>query len=196
MLKLANDFYITSTQNNDSWKQSNLDREFTYDFRYKEFLIYLKISFEIIGYTKEDNIAIINFGYEVDIKRWLDRKQRFFYIADLDSINGKSTKKYLDSKDARELILRFIERTLAKYLKTVSPAIMIRGALNDIKTDLPRYKKFDILFFKFGYNKKEFDIKKYNSLYQISFDQQDDDKVFWVYCKNKNHFKQLKNVFK
>ena len=75
MLKLAKDFYITSTQNNDSWKQSKLDREFTYDFRYKEFLIYLKIAFEIIGYTKEDNIAIINFGYEVDIKRWLKENQ-------------------------------------------------------------------------------------------------------------------------
>ncbi len=36
--------------------------------------------FAIVGYTQEDNIAIVNFGYSVDIEKWTDKEQRFSYI--------------------------------------------------------------------------------------------------------------------
>jgi len=197
MLKLSQDFYITSSKDRSYWNDTKLDRDYEYDFRYKEFKVELKINFKIVGYTYEDNMAIINFGYDVDVEKWSDREQGFSYIEGLDSQNGKSTKKYFNSQEARELLLRFIERKIDTYLKTVSPAIIIRGALSDIQVNLTRYKRLDAQFFKYGYHKKEFDIKNSDSLYQISSGKkEEDDKVIWVYCKNESHFKKLENVFK
>ena len=197
MLKLSQDFYITSAKDRSYWNDTKLDRDYEYDFRYKEFKVELKINFKIVGYTYEDNMAIINFGYDVDVEKWSDREQGFSYIEGLDSQNGKSTKKYFNSQEARELLLRFIERKIDTYLKTVSPAIIIRGALSDIQVNLTRYKRLDAQFFKHGYHKKEFDIKNSDSLYQISSGKkEEDDKVIWVYCKNESHFKKLENVFK
>ena len=197
MLKLSKDFYITSIDTKNRWNESKLNKDCEYNFRYKNFKVELKIAFEIVGYTYEDNMAVINFGYDVDIEKWSDKEQSFSYIDDLDSQNGKSTKKYLDSPEARELLVRFIERNIDKYLKTISSAIIIRGVLSDIKVNLPRYKRFDLPFSDEGYHKKEFDIKKSDSLYQICTGKKvKDDKVIWVYCKNKSHFNKLENVFK
>ena len=198
MLTLAKDFYITSIESREYYRnESKLNKKYTHYFRYKNFRITLSVSFDIIGYTAEENIAIVNFGYDVDVERWSNRKQRFDYIQDLDSQNGKSTKKYFDSPEARDLILRFIERSIDKYLRTISPAIIIRGALSEISLNLPRYKRLDAPFFAYGYHKKAFDIKQSDALYKISAGEKgEEDKVIWVYCKKEAHFKQLDNVFK
>jgi len=198
MLTLAKDFYITSIKNHEYYRNKpRLNKEYKYYFRYKNFQITLSVSFDIIGYTAEENIAIVNFGYDVDVEQWSNRKQRFCYIPDLDSQNGKSTKKYFDSPQARELILRFIERAIYKYLRTISPAIIIRSALSEISLNLPRYKRLDAPFFAYGYHKKTFDIKQSDALYKISAGEKgEEDKVIWVYCKKEPHFKQLDNVFK
>ena len=197
MLKLSPNFYITSIDNQNRWNSSKLEQEYKYNFRYKEFQVELTTMFTIIGYTQKDNIAIINFGYSVGIERWSDKAQRFCYIDDMEEEDGRVTKKYLDSQEARELILRFIEKRVDSYLFSISPAIIIRGALSDIKVNLPRYKRLDLPFFKHSYHKKEFDIKESDSLYEIAAGRKsDDDKVIWAYCKDESHFKKLEDVFK
>ena len=197
MLQLSKEFFITSIKECYKWKSSILEQEYIYTFRYKNFKIELEIQFLIMGYTKIDNMAIINFGYIVDIEKWSDREQSFSHISDLDSTDGKSTKSYLDSQEARELLIRFIERRIDKYLNTVKPAILIRGALSEIKVNLPRYKRLDKLFFNYKYHKKELDINSSNSLYEISAGEKaNDDKVIWVYSQDEKNFKKLNEVIK
>jgi len=62
MLKLAKDFYITAINKRFGYRNSSLEEEYLYTFIYKEYQIELNTEFKIIGYTKEDNIAIVNFG--------------------------------------------------------------------------------------------------------------------------------------
>lgn len=194
MLKLATDFYITSIENQNYFSNSKLEKGKTYRFKYKEYKIELETQFKIIGYTKEDNIAIINFGYTVDVEKWSNRLLRYEWINGLDNENGLDTKKYFDSKEARKLVLQFIEKMIDKYLKSIAPAIIIRGAHSEIKINLPRYKRFDKQFIQNGYEKKVFNIKEYDSLYQITGNKEDTDKVIWTYSKNANHFEKLLNV--
>ncbi len=104
MLKLSKEFYITSIVKFNRWNNSKLNEEYIYYFRYKKFQIKLAVIFTIMGHTDEDNIAIVNFGYSTDIEKWSDREQDFCYIRDLDKTDGRSTKKYLDSAKAREVI--------------------------------------------------------------------------------------------
>ena len=197
MLQLSKNFYITAIEPKNTWNSSLLEQEYEYTFRYKNFKIELSIQFEIIGYTKKDNIAIINFGYSVDIEKWSNKEQYFLSIEDVDSIDGKSTKKYLDSQDAREILLRFIEKRIDKYLQSVTPTIMIRGALSEIKVSIPRYKRLDTQFFNHQYHKKEFDVKSADALYKISAGiKSDEDKVIWAYSQNDTHFEKLSEVFK
>ena len=197
MLKLSPNFYITSIDTKNRWNSSKLEQEYKYNFRYKEFQVELTTMFTIIGHTQKDNIAIINFGYAVGIERWSDKAQRFCYIDETEEEDGRVTKRYLDSQEARELILRFIEKRVDSYLSNISPAIIVRGALSDIKVNLPRYKRLDAQLFKHDYHKKEFDIKQSDSLYKIAAGRKsDDDKVIWVYCKDERHFKKLEDVFK
>jgi len=196
VLTLANNFYITSIDQNNYWSESKLHEKTTYNFRYKEYQVELTTAFTIVGYTQEDNIAIINFGYMVDIEKWSNREQRFCYIDDLDSQNGKSTKQYLNSTEARSILLKFITKRVDNYLKNITPAIIIRGAISNIKANLPRYTKLDELFFKYNYHKIEFDITKADSLYQITVGKKDDDRLIWAYSKKKEHFDKLSDVFK
>jgi len=196
MLTLANNFYITSIDKNNYWSESKLHEKTTYNFRYKEYQVELTTAFSIVGYTQEDNIAIINFGYLVDIEKWSNREQRFCDIDDLDSQNGKSTKQYLDSTEARTITLKFIIKRLDNYLKNITPAIIIRGAISNIKANLLRYTKLDELFFQYNYHKVEFDITKADSLYQITVGKKDDDRLIWGYSKKKEHFDKLNDVFK
>ena len=67
MLQLAEDFYLVSIRNTNSWCESKIDSKLTYVFRYKNYKVELSPSFTLLGFTKEDNIAILNFGYIVDI---------------------------------------------------------------------------------------------------------------------------------
>jgi len=191
MLKLAKDFYIVRIVKN---RDNNLNKRYEYFFRYKNYRVELEVEFLIVGYTKEDNSAIVNFGYTVDIERWSNRLQRFKWINDLDNQNGKSTKKYLDSQVARELVLRFVERALKEYLKKVSPAILIRGAHSELKVNLPRYKRLDKIFFEQNYKKRELDIKEYKSLYETAYTPKKDDKVIWAYSKKDYLLDQLSEV--
>ena len=196
MLKLAKDFYITKIDRDSGYGNSSLEKEQLYTFVYKKYRVELHMEFKIIGYTKENNIAIINFGYTVDIDRWSNKDQRYCFINDLDEADGKSTKKYFDSKDAREILLRFVERFIQSYLDKVSPSIIVRGALSEIKLNLPRYKRFDKLFCK-HYTKKEFDIDKYDSLYKICGNYKEEkNKTIWVYGKKESHLVQLEEVVK
>ena len=196
MLKLAKDFYITSYKSNSSyWLETSLDKEYEYVFRYKNYKVETSIQYKVIGHTKESNIAIVNFGYKVDIEKWSDKEQTFTFIEDLDDEDGKSTKKYFDSKKAREIVLRFIERTIKKYLKQKEPAIVIRGALSDVKVNLPRYKRLDRHFLEQNYIKKEFLAQTLNSLYKICINKEDDiDKYIWVYCKKEIFLEELRDV--
>ena len=196
MLKLSKDFYITSIDNFSHFISSGFDSEYHYHFRYKDFKVVLTVSFKLIGHTVEDNNAIVNFGYSVDIQKWSDIEQDFCYIRDLDNADGRSTKKYLDSAEAREIILRFVEKRIDKYLRKVSPAIIIRGPLSNFKSNLPRYKRLDLPYANHGYHKKELDIKKYDSLYQISFRYGEDNKVIWAYSKKMELFEKLEKVIK
>ena len=196
MLKLAKDFYITSINREYGYNKSSLEKMYLSTFIYKQYKIELDMEFKIIGYTKEDNIAIINFGYTVDIEEWSNKDQNYNSLYDLDEADGKSTKKYLDSKDAREILLRFVERFIENYINKVSPAIILRGALSEIKLNLPRYKRLDKFFCK-DYVKQEFDINKYNSLYKICGNYKaDENKTIWVYAKKESHLLQLEEVVK
>jgi len=202
MLKLAKDFYIISVFSTDSFaniylprfKRYKYSRFYTYRFLYKNYQIVLDISFCQYGYIKDSNLAIINFGYAVYIKKWSNKKQDYYFIDDVDYESGKSTKRYLDSQEARELILRFIEKRIDKYLKRVSPPILIRGAMDEVKINLPRYKRLDKQFFKHGYIKKEFDVKRSQSLYNLITEKSDDDKEIWVYSKDEALFNRLDEV--
>ena len=196
MLKLAKDFYITAYQKRKNFFQDNfLEQSYEYTFRYKEYTLDLNINFGLAGHTKEDNIAIINFGYNLDIEKWSNKKQRFQYIADVDSANGKSTKKYFDNIEAREIVLRFVEKCIDKYIKKYNPAIIVRGALSNIKINLPRYKRLDKKFFKYNYIKNVYSIDSSKSLYKICANNDDtDNKEIWVYCKKEWYFKQLDDV--
>ncbi len=195
MLRLAEDFYLVSIENNSHWCDAKIEGKFTYFFRYKNYKLELSPSFNLLGYTKEDNIAILNFGYTLDIRKWSDKGQSFHYIPNLNNQDGSSTKQYFDSPEARELILRFIEKFIRRYLSKTSPAIIIRGALSDIKTKLPRYKRFDKHFLDHGYIKIELDITTADSLYKITVGKDKEDKEIWVYCKKESHFQQLSEVF-
>ena len=196
MLKLADDFYITSIEKELFCVESCfLTRTRTYNFRYKNYKIELSIGFSIKGYTKEDNIAIINFGYDLNIIKWSDRAQRFQRIIGLNTQNGKSTKQYFDSKEARAIVLKIIQKNLDKYLRSTNAAIISRGAFNDTQLNLPRYKQLDDIFFRYGYFKKEFDVSKMKSLYEIvGGPKHKDDRVMWLYTKKPLFFQQLEHV--
>lgn len=192
MLKLAENFFITSVFERGRYA---LSTQKMYKFRYKNYCLELDIQFEMLSVTKKSNIAIINFGYTLDIREWSDRKMKYIYINDLDTQDGRSTKRYFDSKKGRELVLRFIEKTLLKYLKTVQPALLIRGALSDIKTNLPRYKRFDKCFLENGYKKRSIQAKDYKSLHKITSNYREKDaNIIWAYAKKKKYFKELKSV--
>lgn len=195
MLKLSDDFYIVCIKNRDKYKESKLNKYYIYEFRYKDYLLSLDVSFEIVGYTREDNIAILNFGYLIDIEKWSNREQRFKWIVDLDSQCGKSTKKYLDSKEAREIIFRFVERSIKKFIKFASPSIIINGTHNKIKANLPKYKRLDSCFLQYKYIKQKLNKLENKSLYEI-IEKQDDDPVIWAYYKKEHYLVQLKDVFK
>ncbi len=196
MLKLLDDFFITKIKPKTGWSDSKLNQTDEYYFIYKDFLLELKIQFEIIGYTAEANIAIVNFGYILDIKKWSSRDQRHKWIEELDEQSGKSTKQYFDNVEARKLLLQFIEKSISKYLKNVKPAVVIRGAHNDIKVHLQRYQQLDKAFFENNYIKKEYDIKEVSSLYEITLAKKDDDTVVWTYSKTELFLNQLVDVFK
>jgi len=197
MLKLADNFYITSINNYKGLSNRlKLIEDKEYTFVYKNYKIQLMIEFQRVGYTREDNIAIINFGYAVDIDKWSNRRQSFEWIEYLDKQDGSSTKKYFDSTDARKIVLCFIEKTIDKYLKKISPAIVIRGALSDIKINLPRYKRLDKQFIKNSYTKQELSIDKFDSLYKLTSPKEKDDKVIWAYSKKVKLLQQLADVFK
>ena len=193
MLKLTEDFFIVSIEKYN-WNNTKIENKKTYTFRYKSYKIELTPSFSVLGYTKEDNIVILNFGYVVDIEKWSDKDQCFRYIRGFDNQDGSSTKKYLDSQEARELILRFLERYINRYLKNINPSIVIRGALSEIKIKLPRYARMDQQFFSNNYHKKEIDITTDDSLYQITMAKDEADKAIWVYCKKESYFEQLQEV--
>jgi len=194
MLKLTKDFYITSIDYNYGWRDDVFSKRNRFSFRYKEYKVELIVSFSLIGFTKEDNLPIINFGYKLNIEKWSNKIQDWIWIDDVDGENGESTKKYFDSKEAREIVLRFIERAIQKYLKKNHPAIIKRGALNEIKLNLPRYKRFDKIFYQY-YIKKEFDVNQYNSLYKLCGNyKKDESKTIWVYGKKEWYFEQLNEV--
>jgi hypothetical protein len=196
MLKLAKDFYITSIDYDYAWNSHVFDKEIRFCFRYKNYKVELIVSFSSRGITKEDNLPIINFGYGVTIQKWSNKAQDWQLLDDVDELNGKSTKKYFDSKEAREIVLRFVERAIQKYLKKNHPAIIIRGALSEIKLNLPRYKRLDKIFSQY-YTKKEFDINRYDSLYHLCINyKKDENKVIWAYCKKEWYFDQLNEVIK
>ena len=65
MIQLAKDFYIVSIEKNN-WTNSRLENNTTYTFKYKNYKLELRPSFDILGYTKEDNMAILNFGYVLE----------------------------------------------------------------------------------------------------------------------------------
>ncbi len=196
MLRLANDFYITSIDRSKYiFEDSLLIQSKNYTFRYKEYKIDVEIKFTIIGHIKEDTVSIVNFVYDLDIRRWSNKEQKFKYF-DLDNKNGQDTKKYFDSKEARELVLRFIERDVDKYLQKTSPAIIVRGPLSELDMKLPRFKRFDAQFEKHNYIKRELDINEYDSLYNLIYDPKEDAKVFWVYCKKESSFDKLNTAFK
>lgn len=195
MLKLLDNFYITKIESNMRWSSSKLNRTSEYKFLYKDFWIELDVQFEILGYTAEANIAIVNFGYIIDVRKWSNRSQEYKWIDDLDKNSGKSTKQYFDNIDARKLVVRFIEKSIGKYLKNVGPAIVLRGAHNELKINLPRYHQLDKPFFDNGYYKKECDIKEFSSLYEITNSKKEDDAVMWVYSKNESYLSQLIEVF-
>jgi len=190
MLKLIEDFYIISIERN--WNGSILENKTTYTFRYKNYKIELIASFIIIAYTKEDQIAIINFGYVVDIEKWSNRKQCFEHIPGLKNKNGCSTKKYLDSSEAREIILKFLERFIDKYLGQIKPSIVIRGLFTNINTKLPRYTRFDTPFFDHGYIKEEFDFTIADSLFRSV--KAKEDKELWIYCKKESYYELLSQI--
>ena len=196
MLKLLENFHITKIRINTQWNRSKLNQANEHNFVYKNFLISLETQFQVIGYTAQDNMAIVNFGYSVEIKKWSNRDQQYQWIPDLDEQSGRSTKQYFDDKEARKLLVRFIEKTIFKYLRDVTPAIIIRGALSDIKVELPRYTQLDANFFNAGYKKRVYNIKEFDSLYKITHNPKDDDVVVWAYSKNENHFDQLVDVYK
>lgn len=59
MLTLAKDFYITSIESREYYRnESKLNKKYTHYLRYKNFRITLSVSFDIIGYTAEENMVI------------------------------------------------------------------------------------------------------------------------------------------
>ena len=72
MIQLAKDFYIVSIEKNN-WTNSRLENNTTYTFKYKNYKLELRPSFDILGYTKEDNMAILNFGYVLEMEKWSNR---------------------------------------------------------------------------------------------------------------------------
>ena len=193
MLKLLDDFYITKYWA-DCYRRQPLDVRYNHEFRYKNYKIELCSSFSVIGYTKEKNMAILNFGYSVDVRRWSNREQSFEMLYDVDEQDGKSTKKYFDSPEAREFVLRFVEKSIEKYLDNISPAIVIRGAHSKIKTKLPRYKRLDRGFLERGYTKRVININDNKMLYNITLNREDSDSEIWVYCKKESFFNELIDI--
>ena len=189
MLKLAKDFYLISIFKNN---HSNLKKVYYYKFMYKNYQIALNIRFYIDEYTKDSNIPIIIFTYTVYIKKWSNKYQDFYYIHDMDFSCGKSTKRYLDSREARELILRFVEKRVDKYLNLVSPSIFIRSLSSEKQIILPRYKRLDKQFFKNGYFKKEFYVDTSESFYDIVDEKSDE--VIWVYSKDEALLDRLEKL--
>lgn len=193
MLKLANKFYITSIK---KYNVNKIDKSCEYIFKYKNFRVILKIYFTILGFSDASNIAIVNFGYLVDVEKFSNRLMRYVFIEDLDKNDGQSTKKYFDSKETREILVKFIEKNLSNYLANSAPTLLIRGTLSDIKANLPRYKRLDIPFFKNNYKKIVLKTNIYKSLHDITPNKDDKKgKVIWAYAKDEKYFKELENVF-
>jgi hypothetical protein len=195
MLRLAKDFYIANIDKSSGYTRDPFAREYEYRFVYKKYKVELTTQFSICGYTKKDNTPIINFGYSINIERFCNRHLYYTYIDDLDRSNGKSTKKYFDSKEAREIVLKFVDRFIDRYLQDVSPCIIIRGAMSQIKTNLPRYKRFDKHFDKYNYKKTTMHISECDDLYSITYNKTVEDKEIWVYTKKRKHIKRLKDIY-
>lgn len=126
------------------------------------------LEFRIVGFTDYSNTAIINFGYMVYISKYSNKNMGCYYVGGIDNKSGKSTKKYFGSKKAREIVVKFIEKSLYKYLKKSKPTLIIFGALSHTEANLPRYKRLEMPFLANGYRKKILEANKYKSLHQIT----------------------------
>jgi len=195
MLTLLKDFKIVSIDNDD-YKKTKLEKFKNYLFMYKKHKIELSVSFSVLGFTKKDNIAILNFGYSVNVLEWVQEKND--YEDQLLNLipDSSRTKEYIDSKEARELIVRFVEKSVDEYLKKVSPAIVIRGALTEEQINLQRYKRLDTFFLKYGYQKKIFTVSENKSLYSIAATKYSGAKYIWAYSKNPSYLDQLNDVMR
>lgn len=193
MLKLAENFYMSSI-----WvrEKNGLNLKKDYNFIYKNYNIILQIDFCMLAVTRKSNIAIVNFGYSVDVRKWSNRHLRYVYVDDLDEQDGRSTKKYFDDKTAREIVVRTLEKNMSNYLIKVKPCILIRGAFSDIKASLPRYKRFDKIFFENNYQKTELNTKDYESLHKVTLNKNDETcKLIWAYAKDNKNLLELRDVY-
>jgi hypothetical protein len=192
MLTLSKDFQIVSIEkSHDSLKRLEQSKIYTFLNNNKQLKIKLEIEYSIIGYTKKTNSAIINFGYTVDIEKYNKKKIRWEYLY-IDNESGKDTKEYFSDKMARSLIVKFIKRNMTQYIKRIEPYILFRGAFNEIKPTLKRYKDIDNIIIENGYLKKELLVKENDKLYKKSYNLNVDNVIMWLYSKDKKVLKEIK----
>lgn len=196
-------FSIRSIDKNWEYEQNKLtlERRFKYKFMIEHTInktmheILLNISFSPNGYTTNTNILIVNFGYDVEIRKWSNRTCEFEWCQ-IDSDNGKGNKHIL-IPETRIIINKFVQHFMKKYLQEINPRIIYRGVLNNFKTKSKRYLDLDNVLYSFNYEKQIFLASKNKSLSDIAcVRKKKEDTKIWCYSKYTQDFKELKSVVK
>ncbi len=176
MLKLSQDLSILSIR--PRWGNSVSMYEYIYVFKYKEIFLELEVQLSKLGYSNEDKVLIINFGYSLNFYKENCKELNFELISNYGEDDGRATKEHLDGKEAREIVRRFIKKRLELYLKNIFPAIVVRGPLNDKKASLPRYQELDEAFWEYGYKKRVFALNELGNVQECHHLIREGDRYF------------------
>lgn len=153
-----------------------------YNFIYKRFLCAtLNITYKPLAYTNNYKIPLTNFGYGLSIEKWDNRKKIYNWVEETE--DGRTTAKYIDSKESRNIILKFVYKNIQHYLTNKRPPILVRGAMTPEKEKLKRYWDIDEIILRMGYEKFIFTYEEATNFTDF-FSPFPKDSQFWIYVKD------------
>lgn len=168
-----------------------------YTFIYKKFLCTtLNIGYSLLAYTNNYKIPLTNFGYDISIEKWDNRRKTYGWAGRMndDCEDGELTAKYIDSKESRKIILKFVYKNIQHYLTNKRPPILVRGAMTPEKEKLKRYWDIDAIILRMGYEKLIFTYEEATNFTDF-FSSFRKDSQFWIYVKDDFIKKELLESF-
>jgi len=137
MYKVADGVYLSKIE---SIRDGQLSTNACYEFFSEGVMFRIDLGFEVIGHTRLDTIAVVEFEYEVH-----------------------SADKHLYSKIPNKILCNCLETSIASYLQKISPAIVVTKKIIDRDSEANAItKEIDDFFLAENYIKGEVDIKDFS----------------------------------